>query len=105
MSEKMTWEQVVALEPRLQVLFDKAASAATGKESFCASDEWYGPPGGGVGGGLKQRMIALVGGLRRPTLNPNRESLLQSHHAYDAAYQAIYGQLPDCFNADCGCMG
>lgn len=103
MTEKVTWEQVVALEPQLQVLFDEAGAAAAGKESFCGDETWYGPPGSN--GGLKQRMCEMVGWSRKPSLNQQQEVLLQSHSAYDAAYQAIYRQIPDCFNAGCDCMG
>lgn len=103
MSEKMTWDQVVALEPRLQILFDQAASAGFGREAFCASEAWFGVPG--VSNGLKQRVMGLVGWQRKPMPGQVNETLLQSHMAYDAAYQSIYEQLPDCRNSDCGCMG
>lgn len=103
MSEKLTWEQVVELEPRLQVLFDEATAAGSRKESFCAFDAWYGRNGEGLG--LKQRVSQLVGWGRRCVPLDAREMTLQSHTAYDVAYQTIYHQLSDCRNAGCDCMG
>lgn len=103
MSEALTWQKLVELEPRLQALLDEARSAADGKESFCAFDKWYGSDG--PRSGLKQKVMQLVGWERKPPSTLPTELLLQSHTAYDVAYQTIYGALSDCRNADCDCMG
>lgn len=103
MSEVLTWQKLVELEPRLQALLNEARSAADGKYCFCASDKWYGTDG--PRSGLKHRVMQLVGFERKPPSTLMPEVLLQSHTAYDVAYQTIYGALPDCRNAGCDCMG
>ena len=103
MTGKMTWRQVVWLEPRLQALFDEAKAMGAVGESFCANSAWYGYDA--PCNGIKHRMSKLVGYGRPAGSVREVDKLLQSHEAYDIAYETIYEQLPDCRNCTCISIG
>ena len=73
---------MVAIEPKLLTLFEKASSYKA-KENFCTNKIWYGPDG------LRQKLSRLVGfgACKRQ---------LRTSQAYDLAYTKIYNALPDC---------
>jgi hypothetical protein len=84
---KPTFDELMALEPRLGVLL-REAKAHQQRKGFCANAVWYGYDGSG---GLKGRLLMLVGWERRP-----RHEVLNTQEAYDVAYETIYRALPDC---------
>lgn len=94
----LTWDSLVAMEPRLQTLLDEAKSVRPDGATFCANAIWY-----GYGGhqGFKPRLSKLVGWERCPPCSTT-VAPLASEKAYDIAYETIYEALPDC--RDCGCM-
>jgi hypothetical protein len=93
---KMTWNELIKLEPRLLALAKEAAAYkknAQGKEYVCANDRWYGN-GQWRDKGIKERLVLLVGWLaERPEL--------KTMEAYDVAYEYIYNLLPTCRNCAC----
>jgi hypothetical protein len=84
---KPTFDELLALEPRLGILL-REAKAYQRRKGFCANSVWYGYDGSG---GLKGRLLMLVGWERRP-----RHEILSTEAAYDVAYETIYHALPDC---------
>ena len=80
-----------ALEPRLIVLLAEAREHQGG-EGFCANDIWYGHA---RHPGLKEQLVKLVG-WGRAGWEQRNDSVLNRSEAYDEAYKAIYGALPDC---------
>lgn len=88
------FQRLAALEPSLGKLFDEARSHdSDGDPRFCANAAWYGYNGHD---GLKPRLLRLVGFERAEGRHP----VLSTPEAYDEAYDAIYGALPDC--RECG---
>ncbi|MHB8084260.1 MAG: hypothetical protein ACYDHZ_00340 [Dehalococcoidia bacterium] len=86
----MNWNKLKKLEPRLQVLYEKAKKVDSGSdEHFCANDIWFRQ--------FKPELSLLVGWYRE---NPPTE--LQTEISYDIAYQTIYDQLTGCRR--CGCL-
>jgi len=85
-----TWADLINAEPRLVDLQREAKAVNGDAPHFCANAVWYGP------GGLRERVIALVGEDRRP------DPLLGTSAAYDVAYHRVYTALPNCRN--CGCL-
>ncbi len=77
----MTWDQLIAMEPRLLRLYEHAKNCKPTK-GFCADQVWYGR------GGLKAQMAELVGF--------GSDGALGTPEAYDIAYRKIYNVLPDC---------
>ncbi len=93
-TNRLTWQDLVAREPRLADLRIAAERARpTADASFCANAVWY-----GYGGhlGLKPRLVRLVGWGAQ-----SHDPVLRSCDAYDLVYQTLYDLLPDC--QDCGC--
>jgi hypothetical protein len=97
----VTWAELIAREPRLQILLDDARATTDDprRTSFCANAVWYGFPAYVESGypGLQHRFCTLVGWGRT-----DDDPLLASSAAYDVAHRIIYGALPDCRN--CGCL-
>jgi hypothetical protein len=84
-----TFEELAALEPRLNHLLAEARSYHEKKyRRFCANAVWYGYPGHEPG--LKQGLSELVG------WESGQKGLLGSREAYDVAYQTLYQALPNC---------
>lgn len=92
---KPTWRKLVALEPGLQALLDEIKAIDGSHPNFCANACFFGFR---EGGSFKRRMTELVGWLARLD-----EPALKTSAAYDVAYEALYGALPDC--KDCACPG
>jgi hypothetical protein len=92
--ERISWKQLIALEPRLLELYREAKATRDdkGKSSFCANHAWYGRRGHE---GFKHRMCELIGYSRKD------DPVLGSKFAYDVAYHTIYNALPDCRNCIC----
>lgn len=117
-----TWNELVAIEPRLNgVLVDALAMNVTAGDGFCMNDCWYGR---GEFNPRRRRnrasptAVALadmnpLDALLSPTGEPTRpgfkarvEALvgwdrieadaLRSENAYHVAYQTIYNALPSC---------
>jgi hypothetical protein len=84
MEGKLTWQEMIAIEPRLADLFrDAKAVRDPGGKPFCANHFWYRQ------GGLKDRLCLLVGWeAEKPEL--------QTSQPYDIAYRKCYDVLPDC---------
>lgn len=80
---KITWDQLIELEPRLLDLYNKA-KACKQTEGFCANRVWY--------GGLKKDLCGLVG------WNCKSPSILNTEAAYEIAYDKVYSALPDCIH-------
>ena len=89
---RLAWETLVKLEPHLQELRDRAKRLKPEPDAdyFCANEAW-------LRGGLKDELCALVGWDRI-----SGDPILRTEEAYDVAYDAVYKELPDCFN--CVCM-
>lgn len=80
------------MEPELEELYQEAAAVTSENDPhFCANKIWYSE------GGLKERLMVLVGWTRKKEGHHD----LNSAEAYDLAYDKIYESLPDC--RDCGC--
>jgi hypothetical protein len=84
---RVTWETLVAREPRLAALLAEIRKIRS-RPGFCANELWYGY--GDYGHSLKYRLSCLVGWDRRP------DPLLGTEDAYDVAYETLYRALPDC---------
>ena len=96
MSETITWNELVEIEPRLAALERELAKVKDpgGDTAFCANEHWYGKNGGVC---YRDLLIGLVGFHAR-----NRDTRLQSYHAYQLDYIHLQDQLPDC--RGCGCV-
>lgn len=92
--ERVTWEELVRLEPALESLRSKASAVRdTGGRSFCANRVWFGSADRVA---LKAQLDELVGwGVRWG------DAVLRSKAAYDVAYDRIYNELPACRNCMC----
>ncbi len=92
MSERLTWENMVAIEPKLARMEAeiKRVKRVPGKP-FCANAVWYGWHGHP---GFKARFVALVGWY-----GPHAE--LASPGTYSFAYRHLYELLPDCWGCSC----
>jgi hypothetical protein len=63
-SERLTWDDLVELEPRLgdlEARVREAVAAAGKKRRWCATTAWYGPH---LGGGFRSELARLVGWQR-----------------------------------------
>jgi hypothetical protein len=83
----LTWEDLTALEPRLELLERDIRYHASQARSvgYCASRHWHGY----AGPGFKDRLSVLVGWeVDGP--------MLGSSEAYDVAYDHLYELLPNC---------
>ncbi|MHB1042359.1 MAG: hypothetical protein ACYC0Q_05930 [Eubacteriales bacterium] len=89
----MTWEEMTAIEPRLQALYERAKGYRNNTKinrNLCANRVWYGRDR------LKGELCNLVGwGVR--------DTRLSSPIAYDIAYRKIYDALPDCRHEETIC--
>jgi transcriptional regulator with XRE-family HTH domain len=87
-----TWERLLALEPRLRVLYDQARAIHDDpqRRSFCANHIWT---------EFKEPLARLVGW----DVPPDRPAELRTERAYRVAHEAIYDQLPNC--RWCFCVG
>ena len=93
MHERLTFERLTELEPRLKDLLAEArAFHKDPNPNFCANAVWYGY----AGPGLKERLCRLVG------FTAEGGGALRTSAAYDLAYQTIYQALPDC-RGRCAC--
>jgi hypothetical protein len=94
MTTTLTWNDLVAAEPRLAVLLADARAVRDDRRrpSFCANAVWFGWHGDG---GFKSQLRYLVGWGCRP------DPILGTQAAYDLAYRTIYNALPDCRNCLC----
>ena len=94
--QRLTWEQLVKLEPELGRLLERAKATKSRGKHFCANARWYGF-GQWRFAGLKPRLLWLVGWQR-----PDKHPVLSSTEAYDLAYETVYEALPNC--RDCWCL-
>jgi hypothetical protein len=96
---RLSWKELVSLEPRLDALLQEARSYHQfDTKDFCANDAWYRGPDWREktdeerrGRSLKGRMCNLVGFTRRPS-----HPVLSTMKAFDVASETIYEALPDC---------
>lgn len=94
---KPTFQELVALEPQLYELYDRALSwQLDTPEQFCPNALWYGFAG--VLPSLRNRVISLV------AWHSGRDGILGTSEAYDVASQTIRSGLPDC-EPGCACSG
>lgn len=77
----LTFEQLTAIEPRLQALYDDALFYQV-KEKYCPTTTWYHE--------FKPRLLHLVGWSAR------KQGIIRSSQAYDYCYQKVMRALPDC---------
>src|SRR5262245_44621745 len=94
--QRLTWEQLVRLEPQLLDLLRRARATPARGKHFCANARWYGY-GQWRFAGLKPHLLRLVGWQR-----PDKHPVLSSPEAYDLAYETVYEALPNC--KDCWCL-
>lgn len=99
MVKRLSWEQLVGIEPELATLeSDIRVHAEQHKldENYCANAHWYGYRYRGVdGAGFKDRLVSLVGSESR------RGWLIATPEAYDLAYEHLCDLLPPCRNCIC----
>ncbi len=97
----LDWKALVALEPRLNLLLNRAFAVRYYRRSsaFCANAAFHGY-GRRLGQGLKLPMSALVGCERR-----NGHPILCTSRAYDIAYDKLYSAIPPCRNCECVTSG
>jgi hypothetical protein len=95
--QRLTWELLKRLEPRLAELYEKARSIKDdhSRLAFCANWHWYGL-GEHWPGGLSAQVSRLVGWSAK-----HPDPRLHTSAAYDIAYHTIYNALPDCRNCCC----
>jgi hypothetical protein len=94
-TERLTFERLADLEPRLRALLEEArAHHSDPSPDFCANAVFYGYAH--VRQGLKARLLKLVG------WESGRHDLLGTSAAYDVAYDTIFEALPDC-RGNCAC--
>ena len=86
--------QLCKLEPRLASLREQAKAVDGSGEHFCANMVWYRK--------LKPQLLELVGWEAE---GKAKTPELGSNDAYDAAYDLIYDELPDCKDCSCVRMG
>jgi len=89
----LTFDDLLRLEPRLLALANEARAyraEAEHRRSWCANAVWYGP------GNLRSRLMRLVGWC-----STHPDPVVRSSRAYEIAYLAIYGLLPDCRRCRC----
>jgi hypothetical protein len=86
-SQKITYDQLAALEPELNELLERAEN----HPGNCANQGWYGKDG------IRAAMTLTVG--HRRILGPEE---LRTSAAYDICYKHLYSALPDCNG--CGCL-
>jgi hypothetical protein len=95
---KLTFDQLSALEPKIQSLRDRVANIKDDNRSpyFCANEHWY-----GYGGkeSIREEVYALVGD--HVVDDPNLDQRLATSEAYDTVYRTLYDMLPDCRNCCC----
>ena len=89
----MTFDEIVAAEPRVGELMREAQAVKYSGPKFCANAVWYGYSGHR---GIKPRLETLVGWFAE-------NKALTDNHTYDVAYQTIYDALPSC-GSKCSCM-
>ena len=75
----MTWQDLIELEPKLLVLYNRALAIRNGNRPFDALDVWI-----GRWHGMKDELVELVGWSRKD--NPQ----LGTTEAYDLCYDKIY---------------
>jgi hypothetical protein len=98
--ERLTWGQLIKIEPELEALRQYAASVKDPGDtpSFCANAIWYGHNRTDRyrGAGIRGRVIVLVGWYAS-----GADPRLQTQAAYDLAYDTIYNELPGCRGCLC----
>jgi hypothetical protein len=88
-TQTLTFEELVKLEPRLMVLMAEIRKVSSaGQPNFCANAIWYGYKD--PANSFKRRMSDLVG------IHAHQTGILESSAAYDVAYAALYSALPSC---------
>ena len=88
MPERPTFEQLVALEPRLADLFTRVKEFRRSRKRIgyqTVLKEWYGR---GDGRGLRGEVVHLVGSLRK-----GGDPILQTPAAYGVAYDTVFHAL------------
>lgn len=83
------WKSLVALEPRLADLYNRARAIRDNGQSFCANETWR--------DGFRDELDELVGFHVRPDRHPR----LRTWEAHNIARHTIYSALPDCRNCYC----
>jgi hypothetical protein len=78
-AESLSWDQLVALEPRLRAMMREARRLT----DLCSLCRWFGYHQ--RGGGLKAEMERLVGWYC-----DHPDPIVRSSAAYDVAFEAIY---------------
>ena len=91
--QKPTFAELVVFEPRLGQLLNELKAIKT-QRRFCANSIWYGY---GQHPSYRAKMSSLVGWARRS------HPILGTSAAYDVAYDALYGSLPNC-RKGCACQ-
>ncbi len=88
--------ELCKLDPKLTELAAEATRArANPGAPFCANSVWFGYDGYR---GIKRRLVQLVGWMRH-----DEKPELKTIDAYNVAYDAIYGLLPEC-EGGCSCL-
>ncbi len=93
MENKITWAELIVLEPRLVELEKRIKSVKKeerGNKFFCANWTWYNY--------FKGDVCSLVGWEIWRGANPK----LATSEAYDVAYHHLYELFPPC--RDCTCI-
>jgi hypothetical protein len=85
--KKLTWEQLIAIEPRLLDMYLEAQAVEDNGKRFCANQVWL--------NWFKPRLLWLVGWQCS-------KAEISTSEAWDLACRKIYNALPDC--RDCYCM-
>ena len=90
MEEKLTWKQLILLEPRLEKLLAEinALPPVVRTRAECNLIRWYGQTGNP---GYKYQMSGLVGWAVKVKKTP-----LSTNRAYDIAYEKLFYALPGC---------
>lgn len=80
-SGRLTWESLVAMEPRLESLIEEAKALRRG--GMRGHRIWDNP--GDPHQSFRHRLAALVGGFRQSGEHP----VLKTHEAWDLAFQRL----------------
>lgn len=92
----MNFAELSHLQPGLKELFREAQQAPKNDPNFCANEMYYGYGAFRNNGGLKRKILVLVGW----DACTNHQTLLSSE-AYDVVVETIWNALPPCGN-QCG---
>jgi len=87
---KLAFEELTIIEPRLLKLWQRVCREHGGG-NYCCNAAWYSL--------IKPQLLPLVGHERPLVGGKLHDPRLGTSYAFDVAYDALYGAMPDCNHA------